>query len=816
MPLEKRYNPAVVEPHLVERWEAEGTYRFSRDADAPVFSIDTPPLTASGYMHLGHAYSYSHADFIARYKRMNGYNVFYPMGYDDNGLPTERLVERRLGIKAQDVGRSAFIAHCLQTSDELEREYEAVWRRLALSIDWRYTYRTIDRPARRTSQLSFVDLYDKGLAYRRKAPVIWCPECRTAIAQAEENDLHRETEFVTLPFTLASGETIPIATTRPELLAACVAVFVHPEDSRYHRLAGHTAIVPLYGQGVPILEDERADPSKGTGAVMCCTFGDNTDVEWWYVHHLPLIEAIGPDGRMTAVTGSLAGLPVARAREAVKRELQEAGLLLGRQPTEGTIRVHERCDTPVEFIVTPQWFIAVLDESARFIATGTEIAWHPPHMEARYREWIENMHWDWLISRQRYFGVPFPVWYCEACGEIRTAPRDSLPVDPTESAPEEPCACGETRCQPEVDVMDTWATSSMSPQIAGRMLDDPELYSAVFPFTLRPQAHEIIRTWVFDTVVKSRYNFDAVPWSDILISGWGLAAEGAGKISKSRGGGPMAPLEMVQRYSADAVRYWAGSTGPGKDAIISEEKIAAGAKLATKLWNVARLAERWVAGYQPPRTAPDGLTTADRWLLSRLQRTIASASAAFDAYEYGSAKTEVEGFFWTAFTDNYLEMAKGRLYDPESPGHDAVRYTLHTTLLTLLKLFAPFIPFVTDQIYRGLFDEQASIHTTRWPAADTAFVDANAERGGQFLLDIATRVRRYKSDHALSLGAALEALSVVVPTGEDAALLAAGSGDIASVTRAAQVEIATELHPSLEVIAPLDSSSLPLGVRLMQ
>jgi valyl-tRNA synthetase len=813
MPLAVRYSPATAEPALAERWEREGVYAFDRDSGAPVFSVDTPPLTASGYMHLGHAYSYSHADFIARYHRMRGDNVYYPMAYDDNGLPTERLVERRLGIKAQDVSRTAFIEHCLHTSEELEREYEAAWRRLGLSVDWRYTYRTVDTLARATSQWSFIDLVQKGLAYRRRAPVIWCPECETAIAQAEENDLARQTEFVTMPFVLESGETLPIATTRPELLPACVAVFVNPEDRRYDGLVGQTAIVPLFGQAVPILEDERADPEKGTGAVMCCTFGDSTDVEWWYIHHLPLVETIDRRGHMTAVAGQFAGLPVAKARDAVKAALAAEGLILDRTPTEGTIRVHERCDTPVEFVVTPQWFIRVLDAKEQFLEAGRTIDWHPPHMETRYREWVEGMHWDWLISRQRYFGIPFPVWYCDACGEVRTASPDDLPVDPSETTPAEPCTCGGTGWRPETDVMDTWATSSMSPQVAGRMLTDPELYARVFPFSMRPQAHEIIRTWVFYTIVKSRYNFDSLPWSDVLISGWGLAAEGAGKISKSRGGGPAAPLEMVKRYSADAVRYWAASTGPGRDAVISEEKIASGAKLATKLWNVARLAERAIAGYSAPDVPPDGLTTADRWILSRLQRVVASTTAAFEAYDYGAARNDVEGFFWAVFADNYLEMVKGRLYDPESAGHEPACFTLHTVLATVLKLFAPIVPFVTDEIYRGLFDLTHSIHRAAWPEARAELVSEEAERGGEHLVDIATRVRRYKSDHALSLGAPLLELAIVPPTESDASLLAAGVPDVASVTRAEKVTLVAAVGPEMEAIQASDPRSVELGVR---
>ncbi len=551
---------------------------------------------------------------------MNGKQVFYPMGFDDNGLPTERLVEKRLGITAAKVGRQTFIQKCLEISQEAEKDYRALWQRLGLSIDWRYSYRTIDDLSRRTAQLSFLDFYKRNLAYRQKAPSIWCPECRTAIAQAELNDLERESEFVTLPFSLPGGNILPIATTRPELLAACVAVFVHPEDKRYNNLPGTQAGVPFYGQKVPVLEDTAVDPSKGTGAVMCCTFGDQTDMAWWYAYKLPLIEAIDREGKMTGVTGRLEGLSIPQARQQIKQILQEQGLILERQPTRQSIRVHERCDTPVEILIAMQWFIGVLDHKQALLKAGSQVHWHPEHMQARYQAWVENLNWDWCISRQRYYGVPFPVWYCQKCGQMALAEENQLPVDPLVDQPDHACACGSTAFTPDMDVMDTWATSSLSPQIVGKWLAEPELYQKVFPMSLRPQAHEIIRTWAFYTIVKSYLQFGEVPWKDALISGWGLAGEGMGKISKSRGGGPMPPLEMIQRYSADAVRYWAASTSPGKDAVISEEKIQAGSRLATKLWNVARFSEPFLpgAGLALSEAANPTLSPADRWILFAL------------------------------------------------------------------------------------------------------------------------------------------------------------------------------------------------------
>lgn len=802
MALPKRYNPKTVEPQLQITWQESGVYQFDPESDAQVYSIDTPPPTVSGNLHLGHIYSYSHPDFMARFWRMNGRNVFYPMGYDDNGLPTERLVERQRGITATEVGREAFIQACLEVSQEAEKDYQALWQRLGLSIDWRYTYRTIDDVSRRTSQLSFLDLYRKGLAYRQIAPSIWCPTCRTAIAQAELNDQDRESEFITLAFHLENGQVLPIATTRPELLPACVAVFVHPNDERFSEYLNKEVIVPLFGQKVPLLEDPAADPEKGTGAVMCCTFGDVTDVSWWYKHELSLIEAIGPDGRLTEAAGDFAGLSVLAARRQIIQALDETEFILDRHAIAQSVRVHERCDTATEYVVTQQWFIKVLDFKDQLLAAGEQIAWHPSHMKARYRAWIENLHWDWCISRQRYFGIPFPLWYCDECGEIITVDEDQLPLDPSSRNPTRPCGCGSRSFTPEKDVMDTWATSSLTPQIVGKWLEDKELYRQVFPISLRPQAHEIIRTWAFYTIVKSHHHFDALPWQEIAISGWGLSPTGAGKISKSRGGGPMPPLEMIEKYSADAVRYWAACTGFGKDSIISEEKIQVGARLVTKLWNVARFSQRFLADYSPPTLSPP-LSPADRWILSRLQRLTKGVTQLFHNYEFASAKNETESFFWRELADNYLEMSKQRLYDEDHDGRDGARYTLYHALLTVVKLFAPFLPHVTERIYQELFapmEGEGSIHSASWPLANEASLDDAAELAGNALMEIATAVRRYKSEQNLSLGTELGRLQVEVHEPALADLLQEAAADISSITRAKQVEVGPCLGPDLETI----------------
>jgi valyl-tRNA synthetase len=809
MTLSKRYKPGEREAALRAWWQEQQVYAFDPVANGPLYTIDTPPPTVSGHLHLGHAYSYSQTDFLARYWRMNGCNVFYPMGFDDNGLPTERLVERLEGVTARDTGRDAFIERCLAAGEEAAAAYRELWQRLGLSVDWRYGYRTIDAASRRISQWSFIDLYRRGLAYRQQAPAIWCPTCHTAIAQADVNDLQRESTFYTLAFRLDDGTPLPIATTRPELLPACVAIFIHPDDPRHGRLAGRRATVPLFGQDVPVMADKGADPEKGTGIVMCCTFGDTADVTWWRMHDLPLVEAIDRDGRMSDPAGPFAGLTVAAARAEIVASLSAAGQLLDESPITQTVRVHERCDTPVEFIMSLQWFIRVLDEKEAFLEAGEQIAWHPPHMKNRYREWVENLAWDWCISRQRDFGVPFPVWYCNGCGEPLLPRDEDLPVDPRTDRPPGPCPqCGSGSFTAEEDVMDTWATSSMSPQIVGQLFRQPDLYKTVFPFSLRPQAHEIIRTWAFYTIVKSHYHFGAIPWNHVAISGWGIAGEGSGKISKSRGGGPKSPGEMIADYSADAVRYWAASTSLGKDSVIDEQKIQAGNRLVTKLWNVARFSQRFLVGYEPSLVPPACLSVADRWLLSRLQRLTGRTAERFQAYDYATAKSEIEQFFWQ-MADNYLEMAKQRLYDggPDSAG---ARYTLYWALSTLLHLLAPILPFVTEAIYQDLFATGESIHRRPWPKADQALLDEEAERGGAQLVEIAGAVRRYKSEASLPLGSEIQGLQVATGDASLLVLLREANADLASITRARTISFTAALEAGARPI--LNNESLAVAL----
>jgi valyl-tRNA synthetase len=792
-PIPKRYESGATEQKWQKYWEENDTYRFRPDDDRPVYAVDTPPPTVSGDLHLGHCYSYSHADYYVRFHRMNNENIFYPMGWDDNGLPTERLVEKRMGISPESVGAEAFLKAIAETSRNLEQDYENTWKRLGLSVDWRYTYSTINAAVRKVSQYSFIELFKKGLVYTASSPTIWCPVCKTALAQAEITDLQRDTTFYTIAFS-CEGETLPIATTRPELLPACVAVFVNPEDKRHKHLIGKKAVTPVFKKEVPILGDEKADPEKGTGVVMCCTFGDTTDIKWWREHNLPLIGIIDRAGKLNESGDILSGLNVKAARKRIVEEMTAAGLILDAKPTSQTVSIHDRCDTPIEYMETKQWFIRILDQKERLVEAGRQIHWHPSHMAARYEDWVKNLEWDWCISRQRYHGVPFPVWYCKNCEKVHIADIDELPVDPRATGPAKPCACGSTEFTPETSVMDTWQTSSLSPQVAGKWLDDPKLFHKVFPMSVRPQSHEIIRTWAFYTIVKALYHENLLPWSDVAISGQGLDPKGH-KISKSKGNATD-PNLMFTKYSADALRYWSASSKLGEDTMVSEEKMASGQKFVNKLWNVTSFSWQFLEDYAPP-TTPPALTPTDKWILSRLNRLVQEATKDFQEYSHASAKTRIETFFWEMFTDNYMEMVKTRLYDSPAgaPERESARYALYNILFTIIKLIAPVMPFITEEIYQLIFKKEAdatSIHISRWPEAQTGLIDEEAEAAGEMLIEVATAVRRYKSEKKIPMGSALEKLTITAAKEASAEILRLCQVDIKSVTRAKLIEITTE------------------------
>ena len=821
------FDPSEAEPRLQAVWAASGIYRFKPTDPRPIFAVDTPPPTVSGEIHIGHVYSYVQAEAMVRFWRMQGLNVYYPFGYDDNGLPTERYVERSRGLRARDIGRPAFVAACLETSAEVEARFEQFWQRLGISADWRLSYSTISPLARRTSQWSFLDLHRKGRIYRAQAPNPWCVECETAVAQAELEDAERETTFYTLQFELAEAarhsalstqySALLIATTRPELLPACVAIFVHPDDARYSGLVGGEAIVPLLGRRVPILADAAVEPAKGTGAVMCCTFGDATDVQWWRTHGLPLIPLITRQGRLGEAGGAYAGLTLAAARARILEDLQAADALGDQRRAEQTIRIHERCGTPLEILETRQWFVRVLDAKDELLELGRRIQWRPAHMQARYASWVSGLAYDWCISRQRFYGVPFPAWHCASCGATILADEAQLPVDPLNDAPPRACACGSSDLRPDEDVMDTWATSSLSPQIAGRMLDEPELYRRIFPMQLRPQAHEIIRTWTFYTIVKSYFHFGALPWETVMLSGHALDRSGR-KLSKSKGNAPVMPLPLIERHGADALRYWACRASLGGDQPLNEDTMRQGRRLVTKLWNAARFcdgqmqhakvkmqnAER-TPGAEPgddPFLHVACCIPTDRWLLSALQATISEATARWRAYDYAGGLELAERFFWGTFCDQYLELVKGRLYDGEGAARASAQATIAAAFSAILRLLAPVLPHICEELYGLLYPGQGSIHTAAWPEPDAALYDDGAEQLGAALRAISGAVRRHKTARGLSLGTPLERLSIACAEPALRADLEASAADLISVSRAAALVWAAEPSAGSEQLAP--------------
>ena len=750
MQLPKNYDFKKSEEKWKKYWNKKNIYKFNPKSKKPVFSIDTPPPTISGNIHMGHAFSYTHTDIIARYKRMQGFNVFYPFGFDNNGLPTERLVESEKNIKANKMPRKEFNKLCLQVSKQYEDKFKEFWGDLGLSVDWSLLYSTIEPRVQRISQYSFLELYKQKRLYRKEAPTIWCPECQTAIAQVELEDKELSSTFNDILFEV-EGKHIKIATTRPELLPSCVAIFVHPDDNRYTNLIGKKAKVPLFNYKVPIIADKRADPEKGTGIVMCCTFGDLTDIDWFYAHNLPLKISIKKDGTMDKIAQKYEGLPIKEAREEIIKDLGKAKLLTSQKHIKHSVNVHERCNTEIEFLVTKQWFIKYLDLKKEFLKLGSKLNWYPKHMKVRYDNWVNGLQWDWLISRQRYFGIPFPLWYCKNCHEVILADEKQLPVDPIQDKPKQ-CKCGSKEFTPEKDIMDTWATSSLTPQINMKYTEDEKFFKKHFPLTLRPQAHDIITFWLFNTVVKSYLHNKKLPWKDVMISGHGLDPNGK-KMSKSKGN-IINPIDLLEKYPADAVRFWATGSKLGDDLPYKEKDVHTGQKTNTKLWNASKFSFMHLKDF---KTKPKKLEAFDSWILSKINKIIKSSTESFEKYEYSKTKSETENFFWNVFADFYLEIIKDRLYNPDKrgkQGRQSAQYSLYTTLLNITKLLAPIMPFITEEIYQLFFkktEKEKSIHISSWPKYDKKLENKDIEQSGDKAIEIIRKVRQFKTKNGKSL-----------------------------------------------------------------
>ena len=827
-------------------WEERGTYRFDRTRErSEVFSIDTPPPTVSGSLHVGHVFSYTHTDTIARYQRMAGREVFYPMGWDDNGLPTERRVQNYFGVRCEpslpydpdfaapddagdptaikkrgeiDISRRNFIDLCHVLTAEDERAFETLFRRLGLSVDWTQHYATIDERCQRTSQRAFLRNLARGEAYQIEAPSLWDVTHRTAVAQAELEDRERPGAYHTLAFHRSDGDDVLIATTRPELVAACVALVAHPDDERYQPLFGSTVTTPAFGVEVPVRAHELADPEKGTGIAMICTFGDTTDVTWWRELDLDVRAIINRAGRINpepppgldsetgrAAYARLAGKTIFSAQAEMVEILRETRELVG-EPEAIThqVKFFEKGDKPLEIVTSRQWYIRNggrdTDLRTALIARGDQMAWHPPYMQTRYTNWIDGLNGDWLISRQRFFGVPLPLWYPldedgEPIHDTPIVPAEAdLPVDP--SSDPAPGYNESQRGRPggfagDTDVMDTWATSSLSPQIACGWEEDNDLFARTYPMDLRPQAHDIIRTWLFSTAVRSHFEADTAPWGHCALSGWILDPDRK-KMSKSKGN-VVTPLDLLDKHGSDAVRYWAANGRPGTDTAFDDGQMKNGRRLAIKIMNASRFALGFGTDSGTPLAVdPEAITDPlDRAMLLGLAGLVDEATQAFDGFDYARALERTEAWFWT-FTDDHVELVKSRAYEGDEAGAESARHALRLALSTLLRLFAPFLPFVTEEVWswwRG-----GSVHRQAWPTSDklrdAATVDGEHVDPTTAAVAAAAlaEIRRHKTTEKRSLATPVTACTLT-DTAERLALLRPVLGDVTAAARATGIDL---------------------------
>ena len=835
-----------------EAWEREGTYRFDRTKTRDqIYSVDTPPPTVSGSLHVGHVFSFTHTDTIVRYQRMRGRECFYPMGWDDNGVPTERRVENFYGVRCDPTlpydpdfrppaeppkgnrrddlvrcSRRNFIDLCFGLTAEDEQAFEELWRHLGLSVDWSLTYTTINDQSRRASQRAFLRNLARGEAYQSEAPTLWDVRFEMAVSQAELEDREQPGAYHQVAFGRDGGDPLVIDTTRPELIPACVALVAHPDDERYQPFFETQVRTPLFGVPVPVKAHRLADPEKGTGIAMICTFGDTTDVTWWRELDLPVRAVVGRNGRLLPdapheftdeatdlYESELAGKTLFSAKERIVELLGEAGALRG-EPRKIThpVKFYEKGDKPLEIVTSRQWYIRnggrEDDLRQALIARGKELDWHPGYMRARYEDWIEGLNGDWLISRQRYFGVPIPVWYgVGADGEVDhdtvlVPDEDALPVDPTSEAP--PGYDEDQRGQPggfvgEADIMDTWATSSLTPQIVGGWVDDDDLFQRVFPMDLRPQGHDIIRTWLFSTVVRSHFEHDTAPWRHAAISGWILDPDRK-KMSKSKGN-VVTPMAMLDQYGSDAVRYWSANGRPGTDTALDEGQMKVGRRLAIKVLNVSKFVLK--LGDTPP--PPDARIThpVDRAMIARLATLVDQATSAFEGYDYARALERTESFFWW-FCDDHVELVKGRAYGNEdaagdAAGSDSARAALEEALGVLLRLLAPILPYATEEAWSWW--REGSIHRAAWPDPTEVVMDAGD--GDPLVTEVASavlsEVRKAKTEAGVSLRADVESV-VVRDTPERLAALALAADDVQDAAKAASVSTEEDDTFSVSVV----------------
>lgn len=792
--MDTKYDQSSYDAKAQEKWDSEGTYKAQSQSKKPLFTIDTPPPTVSGSLHIGHIFSYTQTDIIARYKRLSGFNVFYPFGFDNNGLATERFVEKKHNVTGYSMKRSDFIKLCLEQSAASEKEFTALWKRMGISADWSKTYSTISHATQKISQLSFLELYKKGHVYRKQEPALYCTTCCTSVAQAELDDSASATQFHTITFTTQDGEKLSVATTRPELLPSCVALFYHPDDKRFTHLYGKKVYSPYFKEEVPLLADEAVIPEKGTGLVMCCTFGDKTDIAWFKKYKFAYRQSINIDGKWNNLTGPLEGLRAQAAREKILGLLKESGELESSRPIEHSVNIHERCKKPIEYMVLNQWFLNILENKELFLREAEKIAWFPPFMQTRYKDWVEHLQWDWCLSRQRFYGIPFPVWYCNSCNETLLPQAQDLPIDPQEKNIFTICPhCNSTDMRPDTDVMDTWNTSSLTPYICAQLFypesNDPihdPLKNGFFPMSMRPQAHDIIRTWAFYTIIKTSLHNNVLPWDSIVISGHVLSSE-RDKISKSQGNNPLEPAQLLSQYPADAIRYWTASGTLGHDVAFSDNQLKIGLKLQTKLWNACRFIKEHISVNS---VRPTELGDLNKWILHEATCAFQEYKKALDKNEFGQALAAAERFFWNDFCDNYVELVKNQLFEPEKYDADlvaATRYTLTDLAKRILQLFAPYMPHITETIYGILFNATGSLHTTLFHEWQKEEIHTEVLESVKKLIEATAEVRKIKTEHQLSLKVPLRSLHLCAESNTTLEQLKTHEQIIKGVTQAGTV-----------------------------
>lgn len=794
MDINKSYDFRHSEKKWQKFWETGKIYAFDIKKKLPIFAVDTPPPTLSGRMHLGHSFSYSQQDIIVRYKRMKQYNVFYPFGTDDNGLPTERLVEKLKNVKSSKMSRIDFVNLCSNTIAELKPEFIQDWKRIGMSCDFSQAYSTIDKHSIKTAQKSFIDLYNKKLVYQHSAPSIWCVNCQTTIAQAELEDKELESTFNDIQFNLPNGKSIIISTTRPELLGACVCVYVHPEDKRYKNIVGKIAMVPLFNHEVPIFADVSADPNKGSGALMVCSYGDKYDVEAIKKRELTPRILFTKDGKISELGGNYKGMSIKEARKAILNDLEKESLLKGKNQIKHVVNVHDKCGTEVEFLSSTQWFVRILDFKKELLQKGKKINWYPSFMRLRYEHWINGLQWDWGISRQRHFGIPFPVWYCKKCKMVIVAEVKQLPVDPLKDKPLKKCKCGSSDFTAEEDVFDTWFTSSLTPEILLNWVGDKGWktdFMKMSPMSLRPNAHDIIRTWDFYTIVKSMHHHNNLPWGDVVISGHVLDPKGE-SMHKSKGNA-IEPTAVLEKYGADALRFWTASSKLGEDLQYLEKDLITGQKTINKLWNASKFVLMNLEDYKYKKVK---LELIDLWLLAKLDKVVEVCTKSFDEYEYSRAKAKAENFFWNVYCDYYLEIIKNRLYSEKDGKKISAQFALYSSLLTIIKLFAPIMPHITEEIYniRYAKDEKCkSIHISKWPEYDKRLVNKEIEEMGELFIKIVQEVRKFKTMNKKSLKEEV----IIKLNKKDYNIIGNTLDDLKAVTNAREIIIGDKFKVSL-------------------